>query len=263
LNSLRVEVIGARDFSELDPSKILELIENYDFCWIATKPEIQEIILERLSGFNCNLILEKPLAISEQSWRDVATLIKNSKCRVFYSQPWTFSKVWQRFVGELSELNSPISIEIHKTGQEYRSDFTASQDWLPHDLYLVESLLKKLGIPRNRIVVARGLKPNQTSINIDDKATISISFTASEERQMIWSIVAYHRSKLIIDFHDNSISEYDEEVMVSKETFAGDHPLVNMVEQFMIDIQEPFENEIPIMQEVVANNFRDCELRFS
>lgn len=239
------------------------MIEKYDFCWIATKPEIQEIILERLSGFNCNLILEKPLATSEQSWRDIVTLIKNSKCRVFYSQPWTYSKVWQRFIGELSGLNSPISIEIHKTGQKYRSDFTAPQDWLPHDLYLVESLLKKLDISRNRIVVARGLKANQTSINIDNKATISITFTASEHRQMVWSIVAFHRSKLIIDFLDNSISKYDGDVMVSKESFADDHPMVNMVEQFMIDIQGPFENELPIMQEIVANDFRDCELRFS
>ena len=51
--------------------------------------------------------------------------------------------------------------------------------------------------------------------------------------------------------------------MVSRESFADDHPLVNMVEQFMIDIQGPFENELPIMQEIVANDFRDCELGFS
>jgi hypothetical protein len=238
------------------------LIENYDFCWIATKPEIQIIILERLYGFNCNLILEKPLATSEESWRDVVALIKNSKCRVFYSQPWTFSKVWQRFVDEIGGLNSPISIEIYKTGQEYRSEFTALQDWLPHDLYLLESLLRKRNISRKHVVVARGLKPNQTSINIADEVNITISFTVSNHRQMIWSIAANHRSKFIIDFLDNSISEYDEEVMVSKESFDDDHPLVNMVERFLIDIQGSSESELPIMQAIVANNFQDCDLRF-
>jgi len=232
-------------------------------CWIATKPQLQERILERLSGFSCNVILEKPLATSAQSWCDVATLITNTKCRVFYSQPWTYSKVWQRFVGEIGGLNYPISIEIHKTGQEYRSDFTALQDWLPHDLYLIESLLRNLDISRKRIVVARGLKPNQTLINIAGEVNIGISFTVSNHRQMIWSIAANHRSKFIIDFLDNSISEYDHDVMISTESFDNDHSLVNMVEQFLTDIQGSSESELPRMQEIVANDFQDCDLRFS
>ena len=262
MSSFRVEVIGARDFSELEPSKILELIEKYDLCWIATKPELQEVILARLSNFNCNVILEKPLATSAQSWRDVASLISNSKCRVFFSQPWTFSKLWQSFVSEISKLNSPNSIQILRSGQEYRSDFTALQDWLPHDLYLLESLLRKLGISGEQIVVAKGLNSTQTSIMVADKLHISISFTTSNHRQMFWSIATNHGSKFVIDFLDSSISKYDEETVLSTESFAGDHPLVNMLEQFLIDIQRPSENELPIMQEIVARNFQDCDLRF-
>jgi hypothetical protein len=232
-------------------------------CWITTKPELQERILERISGFSCNIVLEKPLATSAQSWRDVATLITNAKCRVFYSQPWTFSKLWQRFVGGINGLNSPYSIEIHKTGQEYRSDFTALQDWLPHDLYLVESLLRKLELSGERIVVARGLNSTQTSITLADKLQIHISFTAGNNRKMLWSIATNRGSKFVIDFLEGSISEFDEEIMLSKESFADDHPLVNMVEQFMIDIQRPAESELPVMQEIVARNFQDCDLRFS
>ena len=244
------------------PDKILELIENIDLCWIATKPELQERILEKLSGFSCNIILEKPLATSAQSWRDVATLITNAKCRVFYSQPWTFSKLWQRFVGEINGLNSPFSIDIHKTGQDYRSNFTALQDWLPHDLYLLESLLRKLEISGERIVVAKGLNSTQTSIILEDKLQISISFTTGEHRKMLWSIVTNRGSKFVIDFLAGSISEFDEEIMLSTESFVDDHPLVNMVEQFMIDIQRPAESELPLMQEIVARNFQDYELRF-
>jgi len=246
----------------LAPDKILELIENIDLCWIATKPELQERILEKLSSFSCNIILEKPLATSAQSWRDVATLITNARCRVFYSQPWTFSKLWQRFVGEINGVNSPFSIEIHKTGQDYRSDFTALQDWLPHDLYLLESLLRKLEISGERIVVAKGLNSAQTSIIFEDKLQVSISFTTGEHRRMLWSIVTIRGSKFVIDFLACSISEFDEEEMLATESFVDDHPLVNMVEQFMIDIQRPAENELPLMQEIVARNFQDCELRF-
>jgi hypothetical protein len=170
--------------------------------------------------------------------------------------------LWQSFVSEISKLNSPNSIQIHRSGQEYRSDFTALQDWLPHDLYLLESLLTKLDISGEHIVVARGLTSTQTSIIVADNLRISISFTASNHRQMIWSIATNHGSKFVIDFLDSSISEYDGETVLSKESFADDHPLVNMLEQFLIDIQRPSENDLPIMQEIVARNFQDCDLRF-
>ena len=209
------------------------------------------------------MILEKPLATSVQSWGNITKLIESADCQILYSQPWTFSKLWQRVINELGELSFPISIEIRKKGLEFRSDFSGLQDWLPHDLYLIESLIRRKEISGEPIVVSRPQESNQIQINVGDKVYIKVSFIIDDQREMFWEVSANHGTSFSIDFVNSYFNRFDGGKLLSQETFLGDHPLMNMFTQYVIDVDEFSGNYIPSMQEIVATNFQDSEIWFS
>lgn len=260
---VEVSVISAREFSELQPEEISDLVMMHDFQWIATRPELQEFILSRIMTLDCNVILEKPLATTSQTWRKVTDLIQSADCRIFYSQPWTFSKLWHRATNEFSKLQFPISINIYKTGQEYRTNFTALQDWLPHDLYLIESLIRNLDITEEGISVSQSQLSNQIKIIAGEKLYINLHFDISQHRKMTWEVSSDYGINFVVDFMNNTFEKFDDTEMLLQETFIGDHPLINMFNQYISEVDHEINNRLPILQEIIASDFEDGDMRIS
>jgi predicted dehydrogenase len=260
---LNVFHIGARDFSQLDSESISEILTQHQLYWIATKPNLQLSIFSQISKHGCKVILEKPLATSGQSWAELTELVSNANSQVFFSQPWTFSELWNCALAEFEDLNFPISVEIYRTGQEYRADFTAKQDWLPHDLYLVESLIYKLNLSKEEIAVLPSENSSLNTIYIGDKVRVMINFSIGSARRMQWKITAGQGISLDIDFSRMTLKKWRENTIVSERTYSTDHPLANMVNQYFTTFDDERVNRVPALQEIIATNFQNIEIRMS
>lgn len=260
---VEVSIISARKFSQLQTEEIFDLVIMHDFQWIATTPELQEFILSRLMTLDCNVILEKPLATTSQTWRKVTDLIQSADCRIFYSQPWTFSKLWQRATDEFNKLHFPISINIYKSGQQYRTNFTALQDWLPHDLYLIESLIRNLDISEEGISVSQSQLSNQIKITVGEKLYINFHFDISQHRKMTWEVSSDYGINFVVDFMNNTFEKFDDNEMLLQEIFIGDHPLINMFNQYISEVDHEIYNILPMLQEIIVSDFEDGEIRIS
>lgn len=263
LENLDVSIISAREFCQLESKEISDLAGRYDLFWMATRPTLQVSILKKIIKIQCNVILEKPLATTSMDWGEITELLQVSECRIFFSQPWTFSKLWECAANEFSEMDFPISIEISRTGEEFRSDFTALQDWLPHDLFLIENLIQRFSISGQQISVLRTQESNDLQINVGTQLFIKVCFTVDGQREMIWKVSSDHEAIFVINFMNSSFQKIGNTEILFQKFFPGDNPLVNMFNQYIVELACEATNYLPIMQAAVASNFQDVNIGIS
>ena len=72
-----------------------EIITQIDVFWITSTPQNQIQALRKLKNIQSRVILEKPVAIKPSDLVVLKDLLNNSQCKVYLSQPWTFSSLWE------------------------------------------------------------------------------------------------------------------------------------------------------------------------
>lgn len=260
---LEITIVGARDFLKHDEGTIGSEMSRYELIWIASIPELQLSILRKLINLKSRIVLEKPIATNKQSWNELNEVVLLSSSSIFYSQPWTYSKIWEKSIQEISNLSLPISINIYRSGKEDREIYSGAQDWLPHDLYLLEDLLKKINTLVGSLEFTKKQKINTFSLTIANKITANVRFCANPEREMRWVVSSSGVEMLEIDFFKMSLKRLAPKTHLSGqelENFSGDHPLANMLSWYLSS--DPFRslNYIPYLQVLVAKNFEDFQL---
>ena len=257
---LEITIISARDFLDFEESSISSEFSRYQLVWIASRPELQISILGKLTGLKSKIVLEKPIATNKQTWNKLNEVLLQSSSRIFYSQPWTYSNIWKKCLEEIINLNLPISIDIHKSGEENREIFSGAQDWLPHDLFLFEDLLEKLEIPVENLEFSKNKEDNNFSLAIANKITANITYRASHERDMRWVVSSCGVKMLEIDFFEMCLKWLAPNAQLSvekSEYFSEDHPLENMLSWYLgVDLLKG-SNYVPKLQVLVAKNFED------
>ena len=141
---LKPVVISARDFLNTEKLALPEgrILEDFNFIWITTFPEMQLKILEQLQELNSKIILEKPIALTLEDIKQLHAIMPKVKSSVYLSQPWTFSKLWESASKQILKSHGELEIYALRVGELEREKVSPSLDWLPHELYLLASLMQ-------------------------------------------------------------------------------------------------------------------------
>ena len=110
-----------------------EIITQTDVFWITSTPQNQIQALRKLKNIQTRVILEKPIVIEPSDLVVLKDLLNNSQCKVYLSQPWTFSSLWEETKRVLLPLQGEIKIQAIRGGNLSRVGVSPEIDWAPHD----------------------------------------------------------------------------------------------------------------------------------
>jgi predicted dehydrogenase len=233
---LKPVVISARNFLSTEEKVLPEgqALEDFNFIWITTYPDMQVKILEKLQDLNSKIILEKPIALTLEDVKQLQSVIPKVKSSVYLSQPWTFSKLWESASAQILRNREDLEIDALRVGELQRERIFPSLDWLPHDLYLLASLMrsKELENESIKLLSSRG-SPKEIILDYQIGADLRISLQAgkSETRRAIWCISINGQALLEIDFDSRQIIK-KEGNQESTENFDTDNPIISMLEDY-------------------------------
>jgi predicted dehydrogenase len=234
--SLERIVISARNYLENGSAALPKgaNLENFKFIWITTFPDVQLKVLNKLQDLNTKIILEKPLALTIEDIQKLASIVQKMKSRIYLSQPWTFSNLWESALTQMSGYLKGLEIHSVRQGELQREAISPSLDWLPHDLYLLASLMQSQGLKNDalKLLSSRG-SSNQVLLDYQIGADARLSFQAgkSETRRANWRISVNAQTLLEIDFDSRKIIKKEGNADLV-EKFDSDNPIINMLENY-------------------------------
>jgi hypothetical protein len=210
------------------------LLEDFNIIWITTFPEIQLKILEKLQELNSKIILEKPIAITLEDIKQLQSIIPRVKSSVYLSQPWTFSKLWDSATTQILENLEDLEIDALRVGELERTRISPSLDWLPHELYLLASLIQSTGLRDEslKLLSSRGSsKEISLDYQVGNDMRINLQAGKSDHRRACWRISVADRVILEIDFDTKKVIKTDGPEKITEE-FDSDNPIMNMLENY-------------------------------
>lgn len=219
-SSLQIDIISARKFVE-NPKFAPNHISTDSIIWIATRPDVQLKILEKIKFIENKIIVEKPVAVNIKQLETLKLLLKETKNNIFPSEPWTYSQIWAETRRILNKNSQSVKICIQRGGPERREYISQIWDWIPHDLSLVADLIKELESEVKLDVESQnGEDQILLRIDVPRHFTFEISSGYFESRTASWKT----ENGLYIDFINHSIMQ--DEMKIAN--FENDQPLVNM-----------------------------------
>jgi hypothetical protein len=227
--------IGAREFLKLETNQV-EILLQASIVWIATTPENQLIILEKIKGLSNKVIIEKPIALSLDQLNRLLTHNRISRNKLYVSEPWRHSEIWNKAKNRLTSVSGLKELQISRGGPIERDYIDPPWDWMQHDLGLLSELL--LTSERSLKFQCKFLNDRKNlKINIEsrDKYQIEINLGLFQERTEKWIL----NDKLFIDFAD-------------RESF-NDQPVFNMFESICNDkFSTDLESQVWLTSEIIT-----------
>ena len=188
-----------------------EIITQTDVFWITSTPQNQIQALRKLKNIQTRVILEKPIVIEPSDLVVLKDLLNNSQCKVYLSQPWTFSSLWKETKRVLLPLQGEIKIQAIRGGNLSRVGVSPEIDWAPHDLYLLADYIKSSGMESGDRYSVSGERINR---NIFLKYNFGINFTFEmtagymDTRQAQWKVFLDREPVLALDFETLELTDY-------------------------------------------------------
>jgi hypothetical protein len=245
-----VEVISSRSFASMESESIgfREFCENFDLIWITTTPENQIVHLGQLSNSKVKVILEKPIITKETDILTLRQILNHRQCKVYLSQPWTFSMLWKEAKGILLKMQGSLNIQIERGGDLLRSTFTPEIDWAPHDLYLLYDYAQDLGEKRSQLsLTSRSLEDRSILLKFLLDANVKIALKAGYRHRRIASWIVYSGDVEVLNINFQSSELIDNTVLPTmRREFMNDDPIINMLDSYkdnnpVIDLEKIFE----------------------
>jgi len=233
---LKPVVISARNFLSTGKHALPEgpVLEDFRFIWITAFPEMQLKILEQLQDLNSKIILEKPIALTLEDIKQLHAIMPKVKSSVYLSQPWTFSKLWESASKQILKSHEELEIYALRVGELEREKISPSLDWLPHELYLLASLMQSREF-ENEYLKLLSSKGSSKEICLDYQVgkdvKINLQAGKSASRRAHWRILAADQIRLEIDFDSKRVTRREGLGEITEE-FYSDNPIINMLENY-------------------------------
>ena len=233
---LKPVVISARNSLNTEKLALPEghILEDFSFIWITTFPEVQLKILEQLQDLNSKIILEKPIALTLEDIKQLHSIIPKVQSTVYLSQPWTFSKLWESASKQILKSHKELEICALRVGELQREKISPSLDWLPHELYLLASLMqsRELGSESLKLLSSKGSSEEIClDYQVGENMRVNLQAGKSSPRRAYWHISVADQIRLEIDFDSKRITKMEEGVEITVE-FDSDNPILNMLENY-------------------------------
>jgi hypothetical protein len=208
-------------------------LSHFDLIWICSTPEMQLISIKKLLQISAaKILVEKPISSFPEINYEIAKLIAIQN-NVFISRPWNFSNLWKFFLGECLSEGEIISVEINHSGESNRDFMTPPQDWLHHDLCLLQELLKFKRYDKLDYLVEWTKSKSQLDIAGIGVISVRVSGGLSAERSSTFEVRFRNNTKMIMDMSRNKCYKFNSTGEVQEFEFTNKNSLFLMVNYFV------------------------------
>ena len=251
---LEVEVISARAFISMgsDLIEFAETCEKFDLFWITTTPRNQIQILRQLGKTHKKIILDKPIATNVSEVDLIQDLIRNSQCKIYLSQPWTYSDLWSKMKTIILSIEGEVLIQAERGGGLVRKEFPPEIDWTPHDIYLLADYAESLERNYRHTNLVFREKNDQHILlkyKVGQDRLFEISAGYATERKALWR--AYLDGKLLAEVNFDSGELTDHRGLDPiKFAIKSENPIMAMLTFIS-------ENEPTVDWNLILNLYRD------
>lgn len=195
--------VAARDFQFPYPN-----IGPQDLIWIASRPHLQlKILFEIVEVFAGNVVIEKPYAMNSDEYSLLTSLI-SERINVHLSTPWLHSILWQDFFKIMidSKINS---LKGKRVGNIRRSYCSPIEDRIPHDIYLLQSLVHAGMLTLNTfatldLVPIQPLDGNLATLS-SESLSLQLEIGFGERTEAYWEVTS-GTEVIILDFAKHKIT---------------------------------------------------------
>lgn len=229
-----IENVGARDFLKLKPEKIQPMLQD-KIVWVATTPQNQLLILEKIMSYKNRVILEKPFAITLNQLNHLLELNENGNNEFYISEPWRHSELWNDTKSRILKVPGPKKLKIQRGGPLKREYIDPPWDWMQHDLGLLSELLF---MQKDLLKIHCELSSTRDNLMIHIQALeeyeIEIHLGLFPEREEKWTL----DDQLFVNF-------------ANRELF-GDHPVNSMFNYISgNEFSSDFENQVWLTNKII------------
>ena len=233
-SEILIENVGAREFLNLSPEQIQPMLKD-KVVWIASTPENQLLILEKIKSFDNLVILEKPFSVTMNQLNQLRQLNKKGNNKFYVSEPWRHSDLWRETKSQILKVGGLKKLQIHRGGPMKRDYVDPPWDWMQHDLGLLSELLFT---EKESLKINCELSKDRDNLMIYIKALegyeIEINLGLFPQRKELWIL----NDQLLIDF-------------ANREMF-DDHPVNSMFEYVCSeDFSSDFENQAWLTNKII------------
>ncbi len=230
-SGIRSKVVGARVFiSEEENQKELNF---FDLIWICSTPELQlQCIKKILELTETKILIEKPITFHSQINNEIRSLIENHH-HIFISRPWNFSSLWRSFLEECLSEGEIVDIEISHSGESSRHYINPPQDWLHHDLCLLQELLKLKDYQNFNYEVEWSEERHRLDILGKGIISIKIGGGLSTNRNSAFQVTFKNNTKILMDMIENKYYKFSSKGEEQEFKFTNNDSLHIMVNHFI------------------------------
>jgi hypothetical protein len=229
-----IKKVGAREFLELRLEHFQPLLKD-KVVWIASTPENQLLILEKIKCFSNRVILEKPFSISLNQLNQLRELNKNGNNKFYVSEPWRHSELWREAKSRILKVSGLKKLQIYRGDSVRRVYAEPPWDWMQHDLGLLSELLV---MQKEQLRINCEMSKTKDNLIIyiqaPERYEIEINLGLFPQRKELWIL----NDQLFVDF-------------ANREMF-NDHPVNSMFEYVRSkDFSSDFENQTWLTNEII------------
>jgi hypothetical protein len=229
-----IENVGAREFLKLELEQLYPLLKD-KIVWIASTPDNQLLILEKIKNFSNRVIIEKPIAVSKNQLNQLRELDINGNNKFYVSEPWRHSEIWREARSRILKVSGFKKLQIYRGGPMKREYVDPPWDWMQHDLGLLNEILF---IQKDSLKVKCEQSSTRDNLVITIKALegyeIEINLGLFPLRKELWIL----NDQLFIDF--------------ANQDMLDDHPVNSMFEYVCsYDFSSNFENQAWLTNKII------------
>ena len=223
--------LGARGF--LSKEQVQKELSDVDLIWICTTPELQlKCVKKILEIAKAKILIEKPVGLDLQINSEIKSLIEGND-NVFISRPWSFSKLWTDFLADIVNQGDLTSLEIKHFGEIARDFMAPPQDWLHHDLCLLEEIISLYKYKRIDFQIRWSSNRDTLKIVGEGDVSIEINGGFSKNRKSHISLTFHNETKLVLDLNEKIYSRIKIENELETFEFETNDSIPTMVDYFM------------------------------
>jgi hypothetical protein len=197
--------LGARNFLSDDNSQ--NKLIDVSLIWICSTPELQLKCIKNILGITkSKILIEKPISLDPLINSEVLDLIEGND-NIFISRPWNYSKIWRSFLADSKGQREIKHLEVRHFGEVVRDFITPPQDWLHHDICLLEEIISLHKYKNINYHIDWSANRETLRIIGDGDVTLEVNGGFSNTRESSISVTFNDKSKMVLNLNEKSYSK--------------------------------------------------------
>ena len=233
--------LGARNFLSDDISQ--NELTDASLIWICSTPELQLKCINNILGITkSKILIEKPISLDPLINSEVLDLIKGND-NIFISRPWNYSKIWRSFLADSKSQGVIKHLDVRHFGEVVRNFITPPQDWLHHDICLLEEIISLHKYKNTDYQIDWSANRDTLRITGNGDVTLEVNGGFSNTRESSISVTFNDKSKMVLNLNEKFYSKVNAMNEIETLKFETNDSIPTMID-YLIKLNSNSEDRL-------------------